>query len=108
MNTRIQVEHAITEKITGIDIVEQQLQIAKGKKLSLSQEEIVMDGHAIEARIYAEDPDTFFPSPGKITMYSEPEGEAIRIDATVTDDTNVTPFYITMISKLVVYVLSIK
>src|SRR5690625_1768919 len=103
MNTRIQVEHAITEKITGIDIVEQQLQIAKGKKLLLSQEEIVMDGHAIEARIYAEDPDTFFPSPGKITMYSEPEGEAIRIDATVTADTNVTPFYDPMISKLVVH-----
>lgn len=103
MNTRIQVEHAITEKITEIDIVEKQLEIAAGEKLSLSQEDVILNGHAIEARIYAEDPITFFPSPGKITEYTEPKGEGIRIDSTVTKDTNVTPFYDPMISKLVVH-----
>ncbi len=103
MNTRIQVEHAITEKITGIDIVEMQLIIAYGGKLPISQSDINRHGHAIEARIYAEDPKTFFPSPGKITTYVAPEGKGIRIDATVTEGVTVTPFYDPMISKLVVH-----
>src|SRR5690625_4552341 len=84
MNTRIQVEHAITEKVTGIDIVEKQLEIASGEKLSIAQDDVVLNGHAIEARIYTEDPNTFFPSPGNITTYNEPKGKGVRIDATVT------------------------
>ena len=75
MNTRIQVEHPITEEITGIDIVEAQLQIANNEPLRYRQNDIKMAGHAIEARIYAEDPVNFFPSPGKITLYEEPKGD---------------------------------
>ncbi len=75
MNTRVQVEHPITEEITGIDIVKQQFLIASGKSLAITQDEININGHAIEARIYAEDPITFFPSPGQISKLSVPEGK---------------------------------
>ena len=102
MNTRIQVEHPITEEITGIDLVEQQINIASGKQLNISQSDIITNGHAIEARIYAEDPNTFFPSPGKITLYEEPVEKYIRIESSVRKDSNVTPFYDPMISKLIV------
>lgn len=102
MNTRIQVEHPITEEITSIDLVEQQINIASGKQLNISQSDIIKNGQAIEARIYAEDPNTFFPSPGKITLYEEPVEKYIRIESSVRKDSNVTPFYDPMISKLIV------
>lgn len=102
MNTRIQVEHAITEEITGLDIVKLQLDVANGKELPITQDDVKMSGHSIEARIYAEDPVTFFPSPGKIEEYSEPTGDHIRIEASILEGSEVTPFYDPMISKLVV------
>src|SRR5699024_5159141 len=102
MNTRIQVEHPITEEITGIDIVEMQIHIANNKELPIKQEQITRNGHAIEARIYAEDPVRFFPSPGTITSHILPEGEGIRNDIAFTDNYKVTPFYDPMIGKLIV------
>lgn len=102
MNTRIQVEHPITEEITGIDIVEQQLHIAAGKELAIEQMDLRIDGHAIEARIYAEDPVTFFPSPGHISNFVLPEGLNVRNEVAVTADYDVTPFYDPMIGKLIV------
>lgn len=102
MNTRLQVEHPVTEEITGIDIVEEQIRIACGEKLGYSQPDIKRDGHAIEARIYAEDPHTFFPSPGQITELKLPQGAGIRHEMGVQSDTLVTPFYDPMIAKLVV------
>lgn len=102
MNTRVQVEHPITEETTGIDIVEQQIKIAQGESLQITQNNITQTGHAIEARIYAEDPITFFPSPGKINHFSLPEGECIRNECAVKEGDQVTPFYDPMISKLIV------
>lgn len=102
MNTRIQVEHAITEEITGVDIVKEQLLIASGEKLSLTQEHMKINGYALEARIYAEDPKTFFPSPGQITEYEEPVANYIRVETSIKAGSAVTPFYDPMISKLVV------
>ncbi len=102
MNTRIQVEHPITEEITGIDLVEQQIHIANGNKLDLNQDTIKKESHAIEVRIYAEDPNTFFPSPGKIAVYEEPKNHYVRIETSVQKDSEVTPFYDPMISKLIV------
>jgi len=102
MNTRIQVEHPVTEEITGIDIVEEQLRIANGEKLNIVQEEVAIEGHAIEARIYAEDPVTFFPSPGHITVFDVPAGKNIRNETAVTSNYEVTPFYDPMIAKLIV------
>ncbi|GGJ85004.1 biotin carboxylase 2 [Lentibacillus kapialis] len=101
MNTRIQVEHPVTEEITGLDIVEAQIRIAEGRELSISQSDVKMDGHAIEVRIYAEDPVTFFPSPGHISAFELPEGEHIRNEYAVTDDYDVTPYYDPMIGKLI-------
>ncbi|WP_026575044.1 acetyl-CoA carboxylase biotin carboxylase subunit [Bacillus sp. UNC438CL73TsuS30] len=102
VNTRLQVEHPVTEEITGIDLVAEQLQIAWGDKLSFKQSEIKRNGHAIEVRIYAEDPKTFFPSPGKITKFVFPEGLGIRHELGVSEQSVVTPFYDPMIAKLVV------
>lgn len=102
MNTRLQVEHPITEEITGIDLVEQQLWIAYGEELSFSQGDIRRDGHAIEVRIYSEDPKTFFPSPGKITKLRLPDGAAVRHELAVREHSVVTPFYDPMIAKLIV------
>ncbi len=102
MNTRLQVEHPITEEITGIDLVEQQIRIAYGEKLSFSQDDIVLNGHAIEVRVYAEDPKTFFPSPGKIVSLQLPQGENIRNDIGVQAGSSVTPFYDGMFAKLIV------
>ncbi|MFC0299653.1 acetyl/propionyl/methylcrotonyl-CoA carboxylase subunit alpha [Virgibacillus soli] len=102
MNTRIQVEHPVTEEITGIDIVAEQLRIASGQELSVKQENIGVTGHAIEARIYAEDPVTFFPSPGQILRLELPEAAYIRHEIAITKGMNVTPFYDPMVAKLIV------
>lgn len=102
MNTRLQVEHTITEEITGLDLVAEQLRIAAGHSLNFGQSDVKREGHAIEVRIYAEDPKTFFPSPGVITKFSTPEGEGIRHELAVHDGSVVTPFYDPMIAKLIV------
>ncbi|HJV30898.1 MAG TPA: acetyl-CoA carboxylase biotin carboxylase subunit [Bacillales bacterium] len=103
MNTRLQVEHPVTEGITGLDLVEEQLKVASGDKLSITREDVKKMGHAIEVRIYAEDPKTFFPSPGKITEFQLPEGDGIRNDCAVEAGSQVTPFYDPMIGKLIVW-----
>lgn len=105
MNTRIQVEHPVTELTTGIDIVEQQIKIASGEKLSYQQADITQRGHAIECRIYAEDPqENFRPSPGKINYYFEPKGEAIRVDGMrLKNGDIISGDYDPMISKLIVW-----
>jgi acetyl-CoA carboxylase, biotin carboxylase subunit len=101
MNTRLQVEHPVTEEITGLDLVEEQLRIAAGEPLRYKQEDIRRDGHAIEVRIYAEDPKTFFPSPGKITVFQTPEGDDVRNETAVKSGIAITPFYDPMIAKLI-------
>ena len=104
MNTRIQVEHPVTEFVTGIDIVKMQLRIAAGELLPFSQEDIHMQGHAIECRINAENPaQGFRPSPGKITSLYMPGGPGIRIDTSVYSGYEITPYYETMIAKLIAY-----
>ena len=101
MNTRLQVEHPVTEYVTGLDLVEEQLNVAWGKKLSFSQDEIKFVGHSIECRIYAEDPKTFMPSPGKITKAFFPEMENFRVDSCIYDDYTVTPFYDPLLAKII-------
>lgn len=104
MNTRIQVEHPVTEMVTGIDIVEEQIRIAEGLPLRLKQEEIRQSGHAIECRIYAEDPaNNFQPSPGRMTLYREPQVAGIRIDTGITAGTVIKSSFDPMICKLVVW-----
>ena len=104
MNTRVQVEHPVTEMVTGIDIIEEQIRIAEGERLRLKQEDIHQHGHAIECRIYAEDPENnFLPSPGMMTLYCEPHGDHIRIDTGVTPGTEIKSAFDPMISKLVVW-----
>ena len=103
MNTRLQVEHPVTEAITGLDLVEWQFRIACGEKLPLQQDQITLTGHAIEARLYAENPETgFLPSIGKLTHFRLP-GQDIRIDSAVEQGSEVTPFYDPMIAKLIVH-----
>ncbi|MED4693850.1 acetyl-CoA carboxylase biotin carboxylase subunit [Peribacillus frigoritolerans] len=102
MNTRLQVEHPVTEEITGLDLVEQQIKIASGNKLDFTQSEIKQDGHSIEVRIYAEDPKTFYPAPGRITTMELPKGEGIRHELAVHGTSVVSHFYDPMIAKLVV------
>ncbi|OUR65828.1 acetyl-CoA carboxylase biotin carboxylase subunit [Methylophaga sp. 42_25_T18] len=101
MNTRIQVEHTITEQITGIDLVAEQIKIASGEPLSFTQDDIVLNGHAIECRINAEDAKTFMPSPGTITHYHAPGGIGIRMDSHVYSGYRVPPNYDSMIGKLI-------
>ncbi|SOC42606.1 acetyl-CoA carboxylase biotin carboxylase subunit [Ureibacillus acetophenoni] len=103
MNTRLQVEHPVTEEITGLDLVEQQLKISNGETLNVTRESLKRNGHAIEVRIYAEDPVRFFPSPGKITYLQLPEGDGIRHEIAVESGSEVTPFYDPMIGKLIVF-----
>ncbi|HEV2614257.1 MAG TPA: acetyl-CoA carboxylase biotin carboxylase subunit [Gammaproteobacteria bacterium] len=103
MNTRIQVEHPVTELVTGIDIVKEQLRIAAGEKMRLKQKEIKVRGHAIECRLNAEDPEKFTPSPGVITVYHPPGGPGIRIDTHIYSGYRVPPFYDSMIGKLIAY-----
>ncbi|MBN8817087.1 MAG: acetyl-CoA carboxylase biotin carboxylase subunit [Sphingomonas sp.] len=103
MNTRIQVEHPVTEMITGFDLVREQIRIAEGLPLSVSQEDLVFTGHAIECRINAEDPETFAPSPGRVSMYHVPGGMHVRVDSALYQGYNVPPYYDSMIGKLIVY-----
>lgn len=103
MNTRLQVEHPITEMITGIDIVKTQIALAAGQPLPFSQEEVVFHGHAIECRINAEDPHTFMPSPGRITSYQAPGGPWVRVDSALFVGYEVPIYYDSMIAKLIVH-----
>ncbi len=103
MNTRIQVEHPVTELVTGVDIVKEQLRIANGDELTYKQEDIQIRGHAIECRINAEDPETFMPSPGTIEHYHPPGGPGVRVDTHVYQGYTVPPHYDSMIGKLIVH-----
>ena len=103
MNTRVQVEHPVTEMITGVDIVREQIMIADGQKLSFKQEDIKITGHAIECRINAEDPETFMPSPGKITNYHPAGGNGVRIESHIYTGYSVPPHYDSMIGKVITY-----
>ncbi|SMN12250.1 Biotin carboxylase of acetyl-CoA carboxylase [uncultured Candidatus Thioglobus sp.] len=103
MNTRVQVEHPVTEMITGIDIVREQIRIADGQVLSFTQDEVQVKGHAIECRINAEDPNNFMPSPGKITQYHVAGGLGVRVDSHVYNGYTVPPHYDSMIGKLITF-----
>jgi len=103
MNTRIQVEHTVTEMITGIDIVREQILIAGGDKLSITQTDVQIKGHAIECRLNAEDPKSFIPSPGKITQYHAAGGLGVRIDSHIYNGYNVPPHYDSMIGKVITF-----
>lgn len=103
MNTRIQVEHPVTEMITGVDLIKEQLRVAAGMKLTIKQDDISVNGHAIECRINAEDPRTFIPSPGKITRFHPAGGMGVRWDSHIYTDYSVPPHYDSMIGKLITY-----
>jgi acetyl-CoA carboxylase biotin carboxylase subunit len=102
-NTRLQVEHPVTEMVTGIDIVKEQIRIAAGERLSFKQSEVTFTGHAIECRVNAEDPETFAPSPGVIHAFSTPGGPGVRIDTFAHSDCTVTPYYDSMIAKIITH-----
>ena len=103
MNTRLQVEHPITEMVTGIDLVQKQIQISAGEPLGISQDEVSLKGHSIECRINAEDPENFIPSPGKIADYHPPGGFGIRIDSGIYAGYEIPPHYDSLIAKLIVH-----
>jgi acetyl-CoA carboxylase, biotin carboxylase subunit len=102
MNTRLQVEHPITEAVTGIDLVREQIRIAAGAELGMSQADIVIQGHAIECRINAEHPETFVPCPGRITDYHPPGGLGVRVDSGLYTGYVMPPYYDSMVAKLIV------
>jgi acetyl-CoA carboxylase biotin carboxylase subunit len=102
-NTRLQVEHPVTEFITGVDIVKEQIRIAAGKRLSVKQSELEFNGHAIECRVNAEDPVTFAPSPGTIQAFSVPGGPGVRVDTFVHSECTVSPYYDSLIAKIITY-----
>ena len=103
MNTRLQVEHPVTEMVTGIDLVKQQILAASGEKLTISQRDVQLKGHSIECRINAEHPESFIPSPGKITQYHQPGGLGVRVDSAVYQGYSVPSHYDSMIGKLITY-----
>ena len=103
MNTRVQVEHPVTEMITGFDIVKEQLRIASGQPLSISQDDVTFTGHAFECRINAEDPQNFLPSPGKVTTFHAPGGLGVRVDTHLYDGYTVPPFYDSLIAKIITH-----
>ena len=103
MNTRIQVEHPVTEMITGIDMVKEQIRIAAGERLGYSQSDVKVRGHAMECRINAECPDTFLPFPGKITAFYLPSGLGVRIDTAAYNEYFITPYYDSLIAKVISY-----
>ena len=103
MNTRLQVEHPVTEFITGIDLVREQIRIAAGGRLGITQSDVRIAGHAIEVRINAENPETFLPSPGRITDYHAPGGPGVRVDSALYSGYRVPPHYDSLVSKLIVY-----
>src|SRR6185312_3980580 len=103
MNTRLQVEHPVSEMVSGVDIVREQIRIAAGERLTLRQSDIRLRGHAIECRINAENPNDFRPSPGRISEYHAPGGLGIRVDSAAYQGYSVPPFYDSLIAKLVVH-----
>jgi len=103
VNTRVQVEHPVTEFVTGIDIVKEQIRIAAGERLSFKQGDVTFDGHAIECRVNAEDPETFAPSPGVIHAFSVPGGPGVRVDTFAHSECTVSPYYDSMIAKIIVH-----
>ena len=103
VNTRLQVEHPVTEMVTGVDIVKEQIRIAAGERLSVKQSEITFTGHAIECRVNAEDPDTFRPSPGVIHAFSVPGGPGVRIDTCAHTECTISPYYDSLIAKVIVH-----
>jgi acetyl-CoA carboxylase biotin carboxylase subunit len=102
-NTRLQVEHPVTEFVTGVDIVKEQIRIAAGERLSIRQSDVEFRGHSIECRVNAEDPDTFVPSPGLIHAFSVPGGPGVRVDSFVHSDCTVSPYYDSLIAKVITY-----
>ncbi len=103
MNTRLQVEHPVTEMVTGIDIVQEQIRIASGQRLGYGQADIQFRGHAIEVRVTAEDPDTFMPTPGRVTVFHAPGGLGVRVDSALYAGCVVPPYYDSMVAKLIVH-----
>ncbi|UVT17393.1 MAG: acetyl-CoA carboxylase biotin carboxylase subunit [Nitrospira sp.] len=103
VNTRIQVEHPITEMVTGIDLIKEQIRLAAGHALSIRQQDVVLTGHSMECRINAEDPEKFTPSPGVITKYSPPGGFGVRVDSAMESGSAVVPYYDSMIAKLITH-----
>jgi acetyl-CoA carboxylase biotin carboxylase subunit len=101
MNTRVQVEHPVSEMVTGVDIIKEQLLIASGMGLSFKQSEIEITGHAIECRINAEDPKTFTPSPGKVNLFHAPGGLGIRVDSHLYNGYSVPPYYDSLVAKVI-------
>ncbi|MBI3403449.1 MAG: acetyl-CoA carboxylase biotin carboxylase subunit [Acidobacteria bacterium] len=102
-NTRLQVEHPVTEMVTGVDIVKEQIRIAAGERLSFKQSEITFTGHSIECRINAEDPDTFVPSPGVIHVFSVPGGPGVRVETMAHSECTISPYYDSLIAKIIVH-----
>ena len=102
-NTRLQVEHPVTEMVTGVDIVKEQIRIAAGERLSFKQSEVTFTGHSIECRVNAEDPETFVPSPGLIHVFSVPGGPGVRVETAAHSDCTISPYYDSMIAKIIVH-----
>jgi len=102
MNTRIQVEHPVTELVTGTDLIKEQIKVASGEKLSITQDDVTFNGWAIECRINAENPVSFRPSPGKIVHYHPPGGLGVRVDSAVYNGYTIPPYYDSLVGKLIV------